>query len=328
MLTALLKAAVSFAGSRHKPQGRSWPSELLVRTLQNLVNSATARSLSDVRKTMNVPPTKRQLALCTVSEQTLGGVVCLHLHAATSRSSKTDNQCANPEAVLIYLHGGAYIAGSANGFQGFVAELVSLSGCIAIVPDYRLAPEHPMPAGIDDCLAVIKAVSQQYPNAEIVLAGDSAGGGLSLACALHDDLQTSKLIARLVLISPWVNPNADSGSIIRNANTDFLCKAFLDYGFEAYLGDSGADKNDPRVDFSNADCAALPACYIQFGDAELFCDQIQSFCDHAARQSPNAVHYDRYEGQPHDFQIVLTGTPKAKSAIEKMALFIKTGTVS
>ncbi len=124
---------------------------------------------------------------------------------------------------LLYFHGGGYVAGSPATHRQWVSRLSWAIGCRAYVPAYRLAPQHPFPAALDDAFAVYLALLDRgVPPGEIVLAGDSAGGGLSLALLLRLRDEARPLPAGAVLFSPYTDLEHTAPSIITNLATDYL----------------------------------------------------------------------------------------------------------
>jgi len=119
----MLKASLSLIGSRNKPNTRSWGDELVVRTLRNVFVDSYKHSHAHLRKAMNIPANKKQRSLCVVNQITLAGVNCLKFEPKVYSGSNESQQ-----RVLVYLHGGAYVAGSPKGYQGFIAELASATG--------------------------------------------------------------------------------------------------------------------------------------------------------------------------------------------------------
>lgn len=114
--------------------------------------------------------------------------------------------------ILLYFHGGGFVAGSGNATKGYTSMMAAFSRRRVIAPEYRRAPENPFPAGVDDCFSVYKEILSQYPDSEIVLLGDSAGGNLSLVTALRAIKEGLKKPACLILHSPVVD---FSGSVKR-----------------------------------------------------------------------------------------------------------------
>lgn len=192
----------------------------------------------------------------------LGGVSCEVL-----RPSRPHDD----ERALIYLHGGGYTVGSARLYRPLAARLGAALGWRVIVPDYRLGPEHPYPAALEDALAAWTTVTdgEGADPARVVLAGDSAGGGLgvALALALRDAGRPGP--AALGLVCPWLDltPDAAAGRAPAPREpvlTDGLLRRFA----RAYLA-GGADARDPLVSPLRADPRGLPPLVVQTGEDDL-----------------------------------------------------------
>nr|WP_242511948.1 alpha/beta hydrolase [Rhodobaculum claviforme] len=142
--------------------------------------------------------------------------------------------------VVLYVHGGAFVAGAADTHRALAARLAAGAGLAAVIPDYRLAPEHPFPAALEDVVAVLHALSADGP---VVLAGDSAGGGLALSALAQ---ATGPVPAGLVAFSPFVDLTLSGASWRENAARDALLPAARgDEVAALYLG--GARADDPRA---------------------------------------------------------------------------------
>jgi len=222
--------------------------------------------------------------------------------------------------VLVYFHGGGYAVGSTKVYAGLLAQLAVNSDCLVIAPDYALAPEHPFPKPQHDCLEVAKAVINGYPDHRIVLAGDSAGGGLVLNAALGlRGLDLLDQVDALVLLSPWIDPSAEGGSMQSNLATDTLNIDFLNKCVESLMQGGAAD--DAGICFKDADLHALPRTLIQYGGSEIFADQIAQFSQHA-EQSSIDLKTECYQSQFHVFHVGSLLVKDAKQAMQSIASFV------
>lgn len=179
---------------------------------------------------------------------------------------------AAEDAALLYLHGGAYVAGSAQGYRGLAGEMARAAGVTGYAIDYRLAPEAPFPAAVDDAVAAYQALlARGFAAHRIVLAGDSAGGGLvaALLVALRD--AGTALPAAAVLISPWADLTGNAASLANKAAADpSLTAAGLQAGARHYLGTTPA--THPLASPVFADFTGLPPLLIQVGSSEILLD--------------------------------------------------------
>lgn len=175
---------------------------------------------------------------------------------------------ADPTKVILYLHGGGYCIGSPRSHRGLTAQLAHAAGTTAIVPDYRMAPEDPHPAAVDDALAAYRALlAEGFAASKIVIAGDSAGGGLTLATALAAKAAGLPQPAGLFVISPWASMTPTGASYQDKLATDpMISGAALAEFAAAYLG-GGADNalSSPIL----GDFAGLAPILIQVGSEEV-----------------------------------------------------------
>lgn len=197
---------------------------------------------------------------------------------------------------LLYLHGGGYSMGSARSHRHLAAALAAAAHASAVVLDYRLAPEHPFPAAFEDAMAAWQFLAQSSGNSVFALAGDSAGGGLALACAAAlGGTQGATRPAAVACISPWVDLSLSQA--LPDSDADPLMKLALNREYaNNYLG--AASANDPRASPVHADLSNLPPTLIQVGSSE----QIRGDADRIAARARAAgveVTLDVTDGAPH-----------------------------
>lgn len=317
MLKHLSKALFStFTGVKRLPN-RTFAEQLMCNTLKSLMQGGKGKGVDHLRQQMdslNAPSsaTKR----VEISKNELAGLDCLFVEPKTG---------ADKNRMILFLHGGGYIIGSPEGYKALIAEVSVSANCLVIAPDYRLAPEAVFPAPQTDCLAVAQACVAEYQGRLLSIVGDSAGGGLAIATTLsliEEAAPQQAPVDSLVLISPWVDPLAEGGSMIANADHDFLTAPFLQKGFEALM--QGQDQHDPRVNFSEADLSSLPRTLVQYGTGELFCDQIQAFVQRAKAQGAD-IQAQPYADQCHDFQFFTAVSGTARTAVLRIGEFINRG---
>ena len=176
------------------------------------------------------------------------------------------------DRVFMFLHGGGYISGSIDSHRHMVAEVGRQASCRTLAVGYRLAPEHPFPAALDDAVAAYRfLLSSGYAPERIVLAGESAGGGLALATAVTLRDTGFPLPAGLWCSSPWVDLEMSGGSMATKAAVDPLIqKPYLQELAAAYL--DGSDPRAPLISPLYADLHGLPPMLIQVGSAETLLD--------------------------------------------------------
>jgi monoterpene epsilon-lactone hydrolase len=195
---------------------------------------------------------------CRHEPLTAGGVKCERVEPTGAVEGRQ----------ILYLHGGGYVGGSHKSHRPMVARLAEAARAAAIVADYRLAPEHACPAAVDDALAVYRWMLDGGAEPErIVIAGDSAGGGLTLALALVLKDQALPQPAGLFVISPWADLTQSHDTYRTKADDDpMIAKDRLDESAAAYLGDM--DPRDPRASPVFGDFAGLAPLLIQVGSEE------------------------------------------------------------
>jgi monoterpene epsilon-lactone hydrolase len=179
---------------------------------------------------------------------------------------------SDPSRVLLFFHGGGYCSGSIASHRGMVTEIGRAAGVRTLAVGYRLAPEHPFPAALEDAGAAYGFLRDQgIAPGNIVIGGDSAGGGLSLATMLTLRNAGKPLPGCAWLVSPWVDLQMTGASMTKKAAVDPLIqKPYLEELAAAYL--AGTDPGDPRVSPLHADLTGLPPLLIQVGSAETLLD--------------------------------------------------------
>lgn len=182
------------------------------------------------------------------------------------------NAASDRRRVIIYMHGGAYIVGSPRTHRRVTLPLAKASGMRVMVPDYRLAPEHPAPAAAEDCVAAYSALLKRgYEPEQIAFAGDSAGGGLVFAALLLGQRRGFPAPAAIVAYSPWVDLTMSSRSVARNAPHDpMLPAARAGETVRYYIGDG--DARDPIISPIFGEFVSPPPTYISVGTTEILHD--------------------------------------------------------
>ncbi|HOX67880.1 MAG TPA: alpha/beta hydrolase fold domain-containing protein [Burkholderiaceae bacterium] len=222
-----------------------------------------------------------------------------------------------PQGVVLYLHGGAYCVGSPATHRSLTARLALVTGLPVFSLDYRLAPEHPFPAGLDDAVAAFRALARG--GQPVVLAGDSAGGGLALAAALALREGGSPMPAAMVLFSPWVDVALRDAPASEPRGEAMLSVAWAAACAAHYLRDTSPDL--PRVSPLFADLRGLPPTLIQAGTDELLHGQALQL--EAALQAAGVD--TRCEISAHRWHVFQTSggvLRSADEAIDRVARFV------
>jgi acetyl esterase/lipase len=303
--------------SRQRMTGRTWLTELCARVVRQMFSDGSAQGVGYLRAVMDSAGTSVSPKLqVTIAQRDIAGIPCLITTPSNSEPSSP---------VLIYFHGGGFVAGSPEGFQNLISLIAEQSGAVVIAADYRLSPEHVFPAAQDDCLAVSLQILAEHPNQSVLLGGDSAGANLAISTALALSGLASQHSGNrgadgLVLISPWVEPTANGGSIVSNQANDIFDPFFLLKSYSDHMGQ--VDLFDSRANFINTDLSPLPKTYIQCGGGEQFVDQIQAF-EGRAKSMDVDIELDIFDTQFHDFQTLWPVLKEGKLATIQLAEFIK-----
>ena len=229
---------------------------------------------------------------------------------------------ARTDGLIVLLHGGGYVTGCPITHRKLAARLSQAAALPVLVPDYRLAPEHPAPAAVEDALAVIEALYRDGVDpARLALAGDSAGGGLALALCLALTSRGLPQPACAVLMSPWTDILARGESYAGNhvADPSMRVERLRDAG---RLYTAGGDPLDPLISPIEADLAGLPPLMIQVGGDEVMLDDSTVFAERA-RAAGVAVDCEVWPGLCHVFQNHRPRIPEAGQAIDALGGFIR-----
>jgi acetyl esterase/lipase len=229
---------------------------------------------------------------------------------------------ASGDAVLLYLHGGGYCIGSINTHRGMAARLAQACRARALNLDYRLAPEHPHPAAVDDAVAAYRwLLDRGVAPAQIVLGGDSAGGGLVMATLLALRDAGHPLPVAGFCLSPWVDLECSGETMTTKADVDpMVGKDGLTEMAAAYAGDH--ELRHPLVSPLHADLSGLPPLLIQVGTAETLLDDAVRLADRA-RNAGMDVRLEAWDDLVHVFQAFAPMVPEAVEAIDGIGRFVR-----
>ena len=231
-------------------------------------------------------------------------------------------ESASDSRVVLYLHGGGYIIGSPRTHRPLMAELSQASKGRVLGLDYRLAPEHPFPAPVEDSVAAYRwLLSEGYDPARIAVAGDSAGGGLTVAMIVQARYLGLPVPGAAVCISPWVDMEGLGESMETRAAADpMVGKENLMVSAKTYLG--GSDPRAPLAAPLYADLRGLPPMLIQVGDAEVLLDDSTRLAG-IAREAGVEVEMDVWDDMIHVWHLFAPILPEGKQAISQAGEFIK-----
>jgi len=228
---------------------------------------------------------------------------------------------ARPGTIL-YFHGGSFSLGSPETAMVLTANVVRRTGVRSISLDYRLAPEHPFPAGIEDCVAAFRSLLEQGIEPEsIVFAGDSAGGGLTVTTALAARDAGLPLPAAIAAFSPALDHTRSGATMRTKEGIDpILTREALDRTGAIYLG--GQDPDQPLLAPAvRADLTGFPPILLQVGTNELLLDDSVRLAERA-READVDVILDITAGVPHVFQTFTGALDEAGQALDRASLFL------
>jgi monoterpene epsilon-lactone hydrolase len=226
------------------------------------------------------------------------------------------------DRVLQYVHGGGYMIGAAKYYRNLTGHLAKALGCRVLNVDYRLAPEQPHPAAVDDSTAAYKwLLDQGIDPKHIAIAGDSAGGGLTMATLLNIKKQGLPMPAAAMPISPWIDMECTGESMSTRATVDLLVSSgMLKMMSEAFL--QGQDSKDPLAAPLHGDLRGLCPLYIQVGDEETLLDDSTRLAELASAAGVE-TRIDVFPEMQHVFQIAAGNMPEADDAIQRMADWVR-----
>jgi len=271
---------------------------------------------------IDIDSLRKGLEAMTVSAKLPDGTRCEPVDGVEVPAEWIEGPEADRERALLYLHGGGYVIGSIATHRGLASRIAQAAGIRALIIDYRLAPEHPFPAAVDDATAAYRfLLDQGIAPARIAIGGDSAGGGLTFATlvALRD--AGTPLPAAAIALSPWVDLEGTGQSMTTKAAVDPLVDPEeLRRMAKFYL--NGADPRTPTAAPLHADLSELPPIYVQVGTAETLLDDAVRITERA-RQAGVAIELEPFEDLIHVFQALAPFVPEALDAIEKLGAFVK-----
>ena len=236
-------------------------------------------------------------------------------------------EAAESGRAVLYLHGGAYVLGSFTTNLGLIAHLARAAGAWTLAIDYRLAPEHALPASVEDATTAYRwLLARGLRPEQLAIAGDSAGGGLTAATLLALRDAGEPLRAAAVLISPWLDLTCSGGSMrTKAAGEVILSRDALLACAALYL--RGTEAQAPLASPLFADLTGLPPLLIQVGTEEILLDDAVRFAERA-RAAGVQVTLDVWEEMIHVWQFFAGVLPEGRAALERAGAFIRQRTAA
>ncbi len=249
-------------------------------------------------------------------------VKCQPLSVGGVAAQWIDAPGADPRRAVLYLHGGGYVMGSLKSHQDLMGRISRAAQARVLGLDYRLAPEHPFPAAVDDALAGYRfLLSQGFQAAHLAVAGDSAGGGLTIATMLAARDAGLALPAAAVCLSPWVDLEGTGESMKTRLHLDPIASPQgTNLLAQAYLGNRS--RRTPLASPLYADLRGLPPLLIQVGDHEVLLDDSTRIAERA-RAAGIKVKLEIWPEMVHVWQLFASFLPEGRQAIEGIGAFIR-----
>ncbi len=224
--------------------------------------------------------------------------------------------------IFVFLHGGGYCIGSSRSTHRIgLANLTKTTSCVCHSVDYRLAPKHPYPAALDDAMQAWQAIVADNPDSQIILSGDSAGGGLSLALMMRLRDEGARLPDAAVLFSPWTDLTCSSQTYKTLAKADPMVSHVITNDCAGHYVPDYADRKDPYISPMFGDFTGLPRTLILVGDREVLLDDSRKVGE-KAKTAGVEIEVDIWPGMFHDWWLFGPCVPESKQCLRKVAEWI------
>ena len=250
------------------------------------------------------------------------GVKWIEAEAAGIPALWAEPDGAVEDRVVLYVHGGGYVIGSLNSYRKFTGHLARAVGCRVLSLAYRLAPESPHPGPVNDTVAAYRwLLSEGYRPEHLAIAGDSAGGGLTLATLLKLRDEGLPQPAAAVPLSPWADMEGLGETMRSNADKDLIVQFDGLKGMvEMFL--SGGDPRDPLAAPVHGDYHGISPLYIQVGDEETLLDDARRVAERASSDGVD-VTIDIFPEMQHVFQMCAGNMPEADDAVARIGAYLR-----
>jgi monoterpene epsilon-lactone hydrolase len=242
-------------------------------------------------------------------------------HGIGSLAMESVRAVESPRCTILHLHGGAFVMGSPQSYRERAKRLSYQCHAEVFVPDYRLAPEHPYPAALDDAFLALQYVTVLRRGVPIFVTGDSAGGGLALSLLVRLRDAGADVPSGAVLLSPWTDLTASGSSVEANRSKDlWLTRAHLEQWARHYVANAAPD--GPELSPLFADLSRLPPLLLLAGEHEVLLDDAVRVGEKAARAgTPARVLVGR--GMQHDWPLTLPWLQESRFAWREVRRFIE-----
>jgi acetyl esterase/lipase len=256
------------------------------------------------------------LAAQVVPEVEVGAVEDVHDGPVPMRIYRPAGD--GPHPTLMFIHGGGFVIGDLDGYDAQCRVLCSRVGATVVSVDYRLAPEHPFPAGVDDALAALEWVAANEPGSSLAIGGDSAGGNLSAVTAQAWRGREPQLAAQLLLY-PATDMLNERPSLRENAEGLLLTRDDMEWFHGHYIGHDESLASDPRVSPALAeDLSGLPPALVYTAQYDPLRDDGDAYADALSKAGVKVIHR-RFDGLVHGFFALGPLSPAAQKAVEQIS---------
>jgi len=264
---------------------------------------------------------QRRAGMERISERVAKDVDCTPVEAGGVSAEWIVPPGVIGDRVILYLHWGGYVMGSINSHRAMIARIARASNARALALDYRLGPEHPFPAAVEDVVTAYRwLLAHAYSPGRIIIAGDSAGGGLTLAALLAIRDMGEPLPAAAVPISPWTDLEGTGASATTKAARDPMVQMeSLNSSAKAYLGEQ--DAKNPLASPLHGDFRGLPPMLIQVGEAEILLDDATRVAERA-KAAGVEVELEVWDEMVHVWHVFAKLLPEGQQAIDKIGKFV------
>ena len=234
----------------------------------------------------------------------------------------TPKKKAKSDTLIVFFHGGGYCFGSSlTTHKVGLTNMSKITGSICHSVDYRLAPENPYPAALDDALTAWREIISRTPESKIVLSGDSAGGGLCLALMIYLRDNEERLPDGAVLFSPWTDLNCEAESYFSKAKADPMFVHQMTKDCSNYYVPSSVSKNEPYISPAYGDFTGLPRMLIMTGENEILLDDSKVIGKKASKDGVE-IELDIWPTMFHDWWLFGNFIPETKQCLNKFAEWI------
>jgi epsilon-lactone hydrolase len=250
------------------------------------------------------------------------GVTVMRTHANGIPAAWVRPENALAEKVILYLHGGGYVLGGLESHQMLCSALAKQASVTLLLPEYRLAPENPFPASLEDASQTYAwLLDQNYKPENIFIAGDSAGGGLAVATALRLRESGLPLPAALICLSPWFDLTLQGQTHQTQADAEVLLRTDELQEWAGFYA-AGHDRSNPLISPVYADLRGLPRLFIQVGSDEILLDDARRLAEKAKSDGVDVI-LNIWDGMWHVWHSLGEFMPESRQAFQEISTFIQ-----